>query len=286
MKRLTEAGITLEPRSSTACLDLAFRHLGRRWLWLGVLTLLMSVPPLVVTVLVAQQSNWGWLAAIASVLITSPILGVALVADTASIAFRDPLTVGRLLRLTFVDSLPLLVQKLAVRCVIFCVLSLVIPAVLLVVMTGYWTESHMLQRFRRQAHDHRTRDLVKLEFSDLVVRVMLMGLFGGALWFLLMILVDAVLKVLFDVSPILGTLADATHDPWGYRDSVDVSFDMWAAIFTDSRILSIAVLTAMATYTVLRLAWFFSYVDLRIRRDCWDLEVALADEAERWSTVP
>ena len=30
------------------------------------------------------------------------------------------------------------------------------------------------------------------------------------------------------------------------------------------------------------LAWFFAYVDLRIRRDCWDLELALAEEAQRW----
>ena len=34
-------------------------------------------------------------------------------------------------------------------------------------------------------------------------------------------------------------------------------------------------------YPVIRLAWMLSYIDLRIRRDCWDVALKIDQEAER-----
>ncbi len=38
---------------------------------------------------------------------------------------------------------------------------------------------------------------------------------------------------------------------------------------------------ALFAYQLGRVAWFFTFIDARVRRDCWDLELILAREANR-----
>ena len=38
---------------------------------------------------------------------------------------------------------------------------------------------------------------------------------------------------------------------------------------------------AFLVYPIGRLAWFFCYIDVRVRRDCWDMELSIIQEAER-----
>lgn len=41
------------------------------------------------------------------------------------------------------------------------------------------------------------------------------------------------------------------------------------------------VVAALFAYQLARVAWFFTFIDARVRRDCWDLELILAREAKR-----
>jgi hypothetical protein len=41
------------------------------------------------------------------------------------------------------------------------------------------------------------------------------------------------------------------------------------------------VAAALFAYQLARVAWFFTFIDARVRRDCWDLELVLAREAKR-----
>jgi hypothetical protein len=41
------------------------------------------------------------------------------------------------------------------------------------------------------------------------------------------------------------------------------------------------VVAALFAYQLARVAWFFTFIDARVRSDCWDLELVLAREAKR-----
>ena len=44
--------------------------------------------------------------------------------------------------------------------------------------------------------------------------------------------------------------------------------------------------TLWLVYPVARLAWFFCYLDVRIRKECWDVELDFRIEAQRLESLP
>jgi hypothetical protein len=56
------------------------------------------------------------------------------------------------------------------------------------------------------------------------------------------------------------------------------------ALWGDPVVVTTAVAAAFLAYPVGRLAWFFCYLDVRVRRDCWDMELAMLREARRLET--
>ncbi|MFM7055581.1 MAG: hypothetical protein ACKO2P_01525 [Planctomycetota bacterium] len=52
-------------------------------------------------------------------------------------------------------------------------------------------------------------------------------------------------------------------------------------LFDDPAFLTALQLAIWIPYPVIRLAWFFCYLDQRIRNECWDLQVQLRAEAAR-----
>ncbi len=282
MKRFTEAGITLEPRSIGACIDLAFRFISQEWPRLLVLILSCALPLMGLTLLIARTTDYGWAAALSTTLFGSVALGSLLVTHAAAIAFHQPLTAGQYVRYGLWQPASTLIFKCLLRVAAVILAPIVIPSIMLAVVGSFRTESRVLKSFRSSQHEHRTRDLVRQEFSDLLLRMSTLLVFGSLLWLVMTMTLDATCKLLFDTSPVFGPLREAAEDPWGYLDFEQIVANMWTTITTDGRILSALVLANLLTYAILRLAWFFTYIDLRIRRDCWDLEVALADEAQRW----
>lgn len=282
MKRFTEAGITLEPRTVSLCIDMAFRFVGQEWRAVLGCLLGCAIPAAVLIDAGARWTPVGWLIALIVTAIATVVLGNLLVTHAASVAFREPLSYRRFFQLALWQSLSMIVTKSLMRLVVLLMFPLVIPAVMLLVYGRFNTESHILRAFRRSEHEHRARDLVQKEFSDLVLRMSQLLAFGCLFGIVTMLTCDALCKLLLDFSPFFGTLQEAARSPWGYYDPLDIIEELWTALIGDSRILILMSFSTLATYAVLRLAWFFTYVDLRIRRDCWDLEVALADETQRW----
>jgi hypothetical protein len=45
--------------------------------------------------------------------------------------------------------------------------------------------------------------------------------------------------------------------------------------------MTVLTVTALAAYAIGRLAWFLCYIDVRVRQDCWDLELSMMREAVR-----
>lgn len=285
MRRLTEAGISLEPRNIGGCIDLAFVFVSAEWPRVLGAFLACAVPAGVLTYWAATATEFGWLLALLILAWSSVVLGSLLVTQAAFVAYREPLSVGKLCWVALWQTGLILLAKAVLRVIVIALAPLVVPPLMLLTVAGFQTESRVLEQFRRASHEHRTRDLVKQEFAELFVRMGALALFGSALWLLLTLTVDAGCKLLLDVSPVFGPLGTAAEDPWGYLDPLDILGHVLSAAVSDPQVLTTGVVTGLMTYTLLRLAWFFTFIDLRIRRDCWDLEVAFADEVQRGEAV-
>lgn len=54
-----------------------------------------------------------------------------------------------------------------------------------------------------------------------------------------------------------------------------------ASIIYNPAFGAVVVAAALFVYQILRIAWFFVFLDARVRYDCWDMELRLAREAQR-----
>jgi hypothetical protein len=281
--KFTDAGISLEQRPIGACIDLSLVLFGRRFLPCLLIWATWSLPAMAVTWIAARSTDYGWLAAALAVGFASAPLGLCLVAYAAAIAFAEPGEIKPWTLRAIAGAWPVLILRIVLRAVQLPLLVVgLLPGLMLIVATAFMAENRVLKALRRRRHDHRVRDLVQQEFSDLVSRAAILAGFGLLLWFTLAITVDATSMLLFDFPLILGRIAEAVRNPWGPPDPETLFFTMFEVLFRDPVTLTTLTGTALGAYALCRLAWFLSYVDLRIRRDCWDLEVALAEEARRW----
>ena len=78
------------------------------------------------------------------------------------------------------------------------------------------------------------------------------------------------------------------------RLKVDMSYlsdmgDMLGYVFqflwSDPIVITAGLAVAFLVYPIARLAWFFCYIDVRVRRDCWDVELQILQEAQRLEAV-
>lgn len=276
------AGIALSPRSIGLCLDMALYVIGRR---LGdglALFASVAVPVGLFVGLGAGWTDYGWVFAVAGGLFGSVPLGLLIVTYAMSLALGDGLSWTETWRRMLGTMRGLLAVKLLGRGLIGVCAPLLIPSVWMLVTYGFEAERRAFRHYREDRHQHQVRDLVRGAYSDLLIRAATLFAFGGLLWLVLLLTTDATCKLLVDYSPLFAPLAAASEDPWGYLDPFEVMGNVLTAAVTHPAILTVVTLTGLATYAVLRLAWFFTYVDLRIREDLWDLEAALATEAARW----
>lgn len=280
--KFTEAAISLEPRSIGSCLDLAVMFAGRHLrLWLTIV-LIIAVPTCAAVYGLARWTTHGLLWAILCVGVMSVPLGTMLIAAAARLALGQKGSARSALRDAFGVCLLVMLLTMVLRPLQIALgLAGLIPGLGLGLYTSFLSEARVLARWRAAEHEHRVFDLVQLEFGDLMVRATTVSLFGLGLWFLLTMTADATSLLLFGVSPCVGRLSEATRNPWDVDDWERAIQAFWTFVSTDAVALTTVSATALVTYAICRLAWFFAYVDLRIRRDCWDLEVALAEEARR-----
>jgi hypothetical protein len=302
--RLERASIALHPRSIGSCIDLALVFVGRRFATFSMVTACFAIPAGIASYLLARSTDSGllWSAAVFS-LVSAP-LGVCLVVAATHSAFDERCGIGQVLRdglwrqgkatwLTLLfhpveTALPLLCLAPLARLdnvvagvvLMGFALACLLPGIALGLPFSFMAESGALKSFRRQRHDHRTKDLIRQEYVELLVRAVALWIFGVMLWGIVTITVDFASTLMLGVPLILGRVSQAVHNPWGAPDFEDLSRAFLNFCSSDPVALCTLTVTALCVYAMCRLAWFFSYVDLRIRRDCWDLEVALADEAQ------
>jgi hypothetical protein len=268
--KLEDTTVTIEPRSVGACLDLAlvfYRHHARSLL---PLTLLFALPAVLLSAwLVTAAGATGVLWVGLCLFLGCPFLGAVVVSGAGRAVFGEPLEPMAALRGLSGVWRRLLFSLLTMRLLVLLGLScLVLPGLLLDAYYGFLAEVMVLERLRGAPARRRCRDLSTPTFLDLLWRQCALLLFLAVASVALFTFVDQALALLLGRSLLSGLgsrfLGDSLRrllaDPW-----------------------AVGLMTGMIwlVYPLARLAWFFSYLDVRIRKEGWDLELGFRMEARR-----
>jgi hypothetical protein len=166
-------------------------------------------------------------------------------------------------------------------------------SIALALRTGFVAESKMLASLDEQLRGQGLRDLVKKEGGDLFFRGWLIVGFCSLLTIVVFFTLDWACGLLG--YPILigriGQVVPLEKLSGGSRGA-----DFFEAVgaligssvtmlLQDPRCLAVFAAAVMLVYPIVRLAWFFCYIDLRVRRDCWDMELLFRQEARRLEGV-
>lgn len=280
--RFDRATISLVPRSTANCLDLAVLFCGHHLKPVLQLWLLFAIPCCGLVYVLSRRIESGLpVAGLVLLLATGP-MGVLLISGAAPATFGEPFKLSRLLKRFAADGKMTLLHVLLMRLgigvgLVFCL----IPAALLTAYWGFRTEKSMLSSLHEHLQDRRTEELVKTEFADLFIRGMLIGLFCALLWLVMFVTADMACNLLFGFPILLGRLQEMIDpedlgyymEAWG----TDIAYLLWS----DPRVLAALTATGLLVYPIGRLAWYFCYIDLRVRRDCWDIELQFLQTARR-----
>lgn len=277
--RFDQVAVPLVPRTTSNCLDLALCFLRAHFAPIVRLWALVSVPACAAVYVLIDRFEFKLPLALAVLfLVTSP-LGVLLISGAAPCAFGEPFTYRGTLQRLGPRGLGLILWGLAVRCLAAPGLLLFIfPGWYLLVRTGFRVEKSALSRIADHLHDRRTSELIKGEMGDLFVRSAGILLFCSLLWLSLLLTFDFVSSTLLGLPILFGRLqADWSYmDEWG-----NVAIYALGFLWSDPVVITASLATALMVYPIGRLAWFFCYIDFRVRRDCWDMELQISQEAER-----
>ena len=157
----------------------------------------------------------------------------------------------------------------------------IIPGIWLALRTGFALEQACLSRLDPALHRGEVKSLLKEEMGELFGRATWMAQYSLMLWIVVLISVDAASSLIFRTPIFLGRLGDL---PPG-AEARDYLAQIWQLLVYDPRVLATLTAAALFVYPINRLAWFFCYIDIRVRRDCWDLELQLAQETERLESL-
>jgi hypothetical protein len=269
--RIEEAVIGIERRSSGACLDLAFVFFRAEAREILKLTALFAVPCTAVSFLIARRTDHGLVWAMLLFFAMAPFAGAALVAGVGPRVFGEPLSarravttwLGSLLRLV----LPLLFAQLMVFGSAMC---FGVPALLAAAFYGFIPEVVLLEELKGSRARQRLSELMRGAFWDLAARRGAILTFSAGVLTSLFLLFDQVCEILLTFPLLAGRVS-----------SVFVFEELWALLVHDPFVVSALHATAWLVYPLARLAWFFCYLDTRIRKEGWDLELAFRVEERR-----
>jgi hypothetical protein len=270
--------ISLVPRTTADCLDLAVMFISRRLPVMMLLWCAVAVPSCFCVYLMCSLFEADALWAAAVVFFASSPLGVCLGLVAVPSAFGEPFSLQTLWRRLRRGSSMLLLKGIAWRFVIwFGLLLCLIPGCWIAVRTGFFVEKACFSKRARKLHDRQTDDLLKEETGNLLYRGLWILAYCLLLWGVLFVSLDVACSVLFAVPILFGRIftADSVFRP---DVMIELLFDL---MWYDPLVLTALTATALLVYPVGRLAWFFCYVDLRVRRDCWDMQLRFAEEAKR-----
>ena len=268
--KLDGATIAIEPRSVGACVDLAVLFVGahvRQILWL---TVLFSVPACFVTYVMVDRLDASLVSGLVLFVGVSPLLGAALVAGAGHRVFGDPFAVWGTLRILLSRFFRIFFSLLLARTAIAVTSPCVVPVPLLAVRYGFLAEIILLEQSRGFQFERRTSELMRGTFFDLLLRFFVVVGFYLCLVLSLFTLIDLTAGTVFGLPILFGRITEGF-----FLD------DLRFLVMHDPLVVTAICATLWLAYPLARLTWFFCYLDTRIRKEAWDIELDFRIEAQR-----
>ncbi len=269
--RLENANLALEPRSVGECIDLAILFYRRHASKLLMMSFLFGVIPVAVGVLAAEAGT-GWLWSGVSFILLSPFLGATVVAGAGHHVFGDDFTVRNALR-HVASRFGVLLGFLPTARMAYVAASLLCWGLVTVPVAaryGFLSEVILLEQQRGSRIVKRCEEILRDVFLEACGRYIAIAGFAFGSSIVLFILFDLGSQALFGIPIFVAKIS------WAI--AVD---DMLNLLAYDPLIVGALSLTWWLVYPLARLAWFFCYLDARVRKEGWDVEIALRVEARR-----
>lgn len=272
--KVEECIVTVERRSLGGCLDLAFVFAREFSGPLCRLWLICAVPSCVLVWLISSVAAGMLLWSIVIFLFFSSVFSSLLVACIGPQVFGVPISVRASLKAWRKRFWAWLILSFVLRFMQtisgFC---LVLPSIFVTSYGGHMPEVLLLEQ---APVNSVTKRLSWLSggggYSRNLGRLMGLMVYWAVLSFGLFLILDFLLTSLFNV-PIFFKTAFGSSQSMG-----DVFTQL---LYDDPKVLTAIQLTVWLPYPVIRLAWFFCYLDQRIRNECWDLQLQFRAEATR-----
>ncbi len=280
--KLEELRVPLIPRSMCDCLDLGVKFYGRHllqilklWFWVTAPTALLIYPAVYFGL-----AHLGH-ALLLVFLVTGP-WSVLLVQKSVQTSFGEgfssyPKNTAEL-RSLFV----LMLKAVGIRVLtVLASILLIIPGWLIAVRASFFIEKHGLSHWRGDSQDRGTGRLVKQEMGSLLSRSFGIWCYTVLYGVCIFLTFDFLVENLFNQSIFWNKVFNEDLF-YGYTDSEYGVLGEWVQLVgNDPVIVTLISSVLLLVYPIGRFAWYFSYIDLRVRGDFWDLELRFQKEVEQ-----
>lgn len=272
--KVEECIVTVERRSVGGCLDLAFVFAREFAGPLSRLWLICAVPSCGLVWLMASESTTMLVPSMLVFMFFSAMFNALLVSCMGPQVFGVPISVRAAVnawrRRFFGWLLLTLVTRFFQAITGFC---FVIPSVFVTAFAGHVPEVLLLEQAPVRGVITRLNWLsLGGGYTRNLGRVVILLIYWATLSSGLFVLMDVVSSVLLKRPLFFAIVFEGSID---WRDRfVQLTQD-------DPSFLTSIQLALWLPYPVIRLAWFFCYLDQRIRNECWDLQLQFRAESAR-----
>jgi hypothetical protein len=262
--------VSVERRSVGGCIDLAFVFARQFFLPLSWLTLCFAVPSTLLAWLLGESMGRDVLIPCTVIFaFFSTMLGGAMIATVGPQVFGVPMNTMSALRGLGSRFVPFALLAILARSTGLC---MVIPVVFVLAWCGHLPEVMFLERTPLSQISQRLSWLGRgggysRNFGRLLTLTCFWVLFAAGLF----LMIDLISGWVFNSPIFFGTIAP----------SPDLLKAMTSRIIDDPLVVVTLHVAMWMTYPIIRLAWFFCYLDQRIRNECWDLDLQFRVEAVR-----
>lgn len=270
--QLDGAIFAIQRRTVGGCIDLGIVFLREHFGGVLRLTCLFAIPVCVLTWWLVSRQEWNFFAILMLFATVSPFFGSALVAAAGQRVFGDRFSAWMGMRALLGRLLALGVLIVIARAVtLLGLMALVVPGYCIATRYGFLAEVLLLERQRLSKYESRLSDLQTATFGTLLGRLITIMIFFWISVASLFVLLDLTSGYVFGTPILIGRTT-----------SMDFMVEeITNLLIADPLVLTSFVAVMWLVYPVARLAWFFCYLDVRIRKEGWDVELDFRIESQR-----